>query len=78
MRLTEEQKIRSERYAALVRTDGWRDLETVAKAELNRSMLSLDNKDAKDLNINTVCEERGYRKGIRWVLQQAGMIQEIG
>lgn len=78
MRLTEEQKARANNYASLVNTEAWKDLERMAQVELKRSMNSQDNKDAKDLNINTVCEERGYRKGIRWLIQQANTIQEIG
>jgi hypothetical protein len=78
MRLTEEQKRRSSNFAALINTDGWRELEREAQREISRSMGSMDNKAAQDLNINTVCEERGYRKGIRWLLQQANTIQEIG
>jgi hypothetical protein len=78
LKLTDEQKARASNYAALLNMEAWRDLVRVANDEISRSMTSQDSKDASDLNINTVCEERGYRKGIRWVLQEAGRIQEIG
>jgi hypothetical protein len=78
MKPTEEQKAAASHYKQLVASAAWQSLEKMAEEQCESSMTIQDNKAASDLNINTVCEERGFRKGIRWLIQQAKIKAEIG
>lgn len=78
MKLTEEQKVRATRFESLLQMEGWKELERMAEAEIALSRETQDNRPAKDVTVNEYCEERGYRKGIRWLLKEASRIKEIG
>ena len=78
MKLTGEQRERAREFQALMSMPGWDTLIKLADAEVERSMRSQDQIPAEKMNINHVCEERGYRKGIRWLIQQSRTIGEIG
>lgn len=58
-------------YASMMVMDAWKDLEQYAADERQMSMERIDNKSASELNIGTVCEERGIRKGIFKLIQHA-------
>lgn len=78
MKLTPEQQARARDFKSLMSQPGWVQLMTLADNELERSRNAQDKIRAEDLNINHVCEERGYRNGIRWLIQQALTIGEVG
>lgn len=58
-------------YASLLQTSAWKDLIEYAREEQKKSMERVDSKAASELNIGTVCEERGIRKGIFKIIQYA-------
>lgn len=76
--MTDEQKVVAGIYKQLSGSPAWKDLMRVAEQEILRSRDHQDAIPAKDLNTNTVCEERGYRNGIRWLLKQVQTKSEIG
>ena len=57
-------------FQDLVKLDAWRELEKWIDQECQNSMKRMDNIDAQDLKLNQVCEERGYRNGLRKVLRE--------
>ena len=63
-------------FEAMLATDAWKALESWVAHECDESMKRHDNKSAADLIINEVCEDRGIRKGMRKVLQQAHFFAE--
>lgn len=62
---------RGELYTQMIASKAWADFEKWANSELARSRDIIDAINAKDLNVNQVCEERGYRNGIRRMIQEA-------
>lgn len=65
-------------YAEMMNSLAWKDLEAWALDERERSMKSVDSIAAKDLSINHVCEERGYRNGIKKLIDQAHYVKDRG
>ena len=55
-------------YDALTQTEAWKDLVAFAEGELVRSANVADSTGIKDLDIRVVCDERGFRRGIRALL----------
>lgn len=66
-----EKKKLSHDYAVMMSSEAWKDLVQYAEDERSASIKRVDDKDASDLNIGTVCEERGMRKGMHKLLQHA-------
>lgn len=64
-------KERASLYGALLNLNAWHDLETFAAHEIDASMRRMDAKSAADLSLGEVCEERGVRRGIRLILDEA-------
>lgn len=62
----------------MMNSPAWKDLEAWALDERDRSMKSVDSIAAKDLSINHVCEERGYRNGIKKLIDQAHYVKDRG
>lgn len=58
-------------YKSMMVSAAWQDLERYAKEERDNSMKRIDCTPADELVIQTVCEERGIRKGIWKVIQFA-------
>lgn len=54
----------------LIKMEAWKHMENWIEDECQRSIDRLDIVDAKDLNINLVCEQRGYRNGLRKVVRE--------
>ena len=63
-------------YLALTNSHAWKDLESWATHEADASMKSIDNTPATELNLGKVCEERGYRRGLMRIIQQAKFMAE--
>lgn len=63
-------------FEAMLNTDAWKRLEQWADEERERSRDIIDSIPAKDLNSNHVCEERGIRKGMMKLVQQAHFFAE--
>lgn len=78
MKLTKDQEAVAAIFQSLLNNEGWKRLEKMADEQRESSMKDQDNKDAALLNINVVCEARGFRKGIRWVFDQVRTKAEIG
>lgn len=57
-------------FVDLIHTEAWLHMEKWIEEECQRSIDRLDIVDAKDLNINLVCEQRGYRNGLRKVIRE--------
>lgn len=75
--ITKEQRVsRASLYAQMVESAAWKDLERWADAERIESMKRVDDKDASALNLGTVCEERGIRKGLLKLIQHAHFCRE--
>lgn len=66
-----DRKYKSKAYSRMMEDEAWQDLEQYAKNEQTASLKRIDDKPAADLSINSVCEERGFRKGILKILQHA-------
>jgi hypothetical protein len=62
--------------ATMMNMDAWKDLEEWASNERDASIKRVDDRAASDLNIGTVCEERGIRKGILKIIQHANQCKE--
>jgi flagellar motility protein MotE (MotC chaperone) len=73
--MTQEEEARRNRlasaYSAMMQSEAWKDLENFANGERESSMKRMDTKNASDLVLGEVCEERGIRKGIFKVIQHA-------
>jgi hypothetical protein len=78
MKMTEDQKAAVGHYKALVESMAWKDLEQLASEKVSKSREGLDAILIEDFTMPTICEERGFRKGIKWVLDQAKIKAEIG
>lgn len=63
-------------FEAMIASDAWKALEAWVAHECDESMRRHDSKPANDLKINEYCEDRGIRKGMRKVLQQAHSFSE--
>ena len=63
-------------YAQMMDSPAWKDLEKWAMDESDRSMKAQDAKPAVEMIINEVCEERGYRNGLRRLIQHASQRKE--
>jgi hypothetical protein len=74
--MNEAKKALANAYAIMMQTDAWKDLERYAIAERDASAKRIDDKPASDLNLGTVCEERGIRKGIFKLIQHAEFCKE--
>jgi hypothetical protein len=68
---SDEKKSLASAYRSMMQTPAWKDLEIFANTERDASIRSIDVKNACDLNINTVCEQSGIRKGISRIIQHA-------
>jgi hypothetical protein len=78
LKLTKDRQAVASRFESLMNHEAWKLLEKMADEQRESSMKDQDNKNAQDLNINVVCEARGFRKGIRWVFDQVRTKAEIG
>lgn len=58
-------------FSVLVRSNAWQRLEAWVAHEVDSSIRLQDAKPADELNLGTVCEERGIRKGMMRVIQEA-------
>ena len=76
--MTPEQKATSALYQQLIASAVWQDLERMGDEQRNSSMKLQDATPAENLNLGKVCEERGFRRGIRWVFEQAKTKAQIG
>lgn len=74
--MNEEKKARMNNYGAMMNMEAWKDLVRYAESERDVSIKSIDDKNAADLNINIVCEQRGIRKGIFKIIQHAEQCRE--
>jgi hypothetical protein len=70
--MTQDEKNRwASSYGSMMQSEAWKDLERYALAEREASMQRIDVKNASDLSLGEVCEERGIRKGIFKLMQHA-------
>jgi hypothetical protein len=67
---------RQKEYAQLLTMPAFMDLARWAAEESDRSMRMMDAVSAKDLCLNHVSEERGFRKGMAKVIQYAKGVAE--
>jgi hypothetical protein len=74
--MKEDRKSLAGAYTHMMTLDAWKDLEKWAMEEEQYSMKRQDDKPAKDLVFAEVCEERGYRKGIKKILDHAAQRKE--
>lgn len=72
----EEKKSLTNAYASMMNMDAWEELVRFANSERDASIKRIDDKNAADLNLGTVCEERGIRKGIFKLIQHAEQCRE--
>lgn len=70
-----KERLKSE-YTSMMGTPAWKNLVAYAENERDASIKSIDDKNASDLNINVVCEQRGIRKGIFKLIQHAEQCRE--
>ena len=78
MKLTKDQEAIAARFQSLMGHEAWKLLEKMCEDQKFLSMKTQDDTEAIHLNINKVCEERGFRKGIRWVIDQVKTKADIG
>lgn len=64
-------KHRVDIFTQMINSEAWKELVRWAEEEKERSMSAIDAIPAKDLSANHVCEERGVRKGIQKLINQA-------
>lgn len=69
--LTSEQLSLKTNYAQMMAMPAWKDLVGYAEDERVLSIKKVDDRAAADLNLNTVCEERGIRIGMRKLMHHA-------
>ncbi len=72
----EESKSLANAYASMMNMNAWQDIVRFANEERDASIKRIDDKSAADLNLGTVCEERGIRKGIFKLIQHAEQCRE--
>lgn len=63
-------------YASMMQMDAWKDLERFAILERDASAKRIDDKPASELNLGSVCEERGIRKGLFKIIKHAEQCRE--
>jgi cell wall assembly regulator SMI1 len=63
-------------FEAMLASEAWKKLEQWVAEEQERSITIVDAIPAKDISSNHYCEERGLRKGMAKVLQQAHFFAE--
>lgn len=65
-------------FASLLVHPAFLQLEAWAQDQSEISMRSIDSISAKDLSVNHVCEERGYRKGLKKIFEHARFVRTNG
>ncbi len=68
---SDERKSIAKAYHDMMQMPAWKELMKYANEERDASVKRVDDKNASDLNIGTVCEERGIRKGIFKLIKHA-------
>lgn len=68
---TEERKNLAKAFELMMSMEAWKVLEDYSARECESSMQRMDSKSASILSLGEVCEERGFRKGIRKILKYA-------
>lgn len=68
---SDEKKSLQSAYQSMMYSAAWLDLERYASDERDASIKRVDDKNASDLNLGSVCEERGIRKGIFKIIKYA-------
>jgi hypothetical protein len=69
--MASEKKPLSGAYAALMQSEAWKDFVDYADKQCDSSMRMIDSKSACDLSLGEVCEERGFRKGMKKLIRYA-------
>lgn len=63
-------------FEDLINFEAWKHIEKWSEEECLNSMKRIDAISAKEININIVCEERGYRKGLRKFISEVKSLAE--
>lgn len=72
----QSKKAMADAYIVMMQTAAWKDLEKFALDQIQSSMDTEDTKSSSDVTLGFVCEEKGYRKGIKRLIQHAKQRRE--